>query len=183
MATLNQNAETATIQENAATVANQTTQETATNAGKEKTTKNNDGKKRKSIPPMWRVLGKARKQFEVQVAPSNEVKLKCINNYISAETSDVSKFWSDYFDQVDKILNSRRFLSESASLNCNSVNLAEHIVFLGSAKINEVLKDGIVRAIGNDYLLYKEQLSPTDAVINPFRNIVSAFLNEVKKTA
>lgn len=134
---------------------------------------NNDRKKRKAIPPMWRILGKARKVFDVQLNKTNDVKLKCITNFMNAETQDPDKFWGDFFEQVENLIDSRQYALECSRLGCDSIDLAEHIVFLGSATINKVLKNGIYNTLGNDFRLYKERFSPIEA--DKYRKDVVAF--------
>ena len=41
--------------------------------------------------------------------------------------------------------------------------VAEHIVFLGSATMKKVLKDGVSRTLGADVQLYGKRFSPEDA--------------------
>lgn len=129
---------------------------------------------RKPIPPMWRVLAKARKTFQMQLSKDNTIKLLCVTNFLNAEFHDVEKFWSDYFEQVAKLLNSRLYTAECDHLEVNPVNLAEHIVFLGSGTINKVLKDGIYRTIGGHTELYGERFSPADADKHR-RNVAKTF--------
>lgn len=141
----------------------------------------NGAKKRKPIAPMWRILGKARTVFEAQLSRSNEVKLKCIDKFMNAEVHDSDKFWIDYFEQVSMLLDSRRYLAECKQLSCDAANLAEHIVFLGSAAINKVLKNGVFNTLGNDTVLYNERLSPVEDRINGYREKVTAFLDSTEK--
>ena len=144
--------------------------------------KDDKKKKRRTIPPMWRILGKARKIFDAQLSRNNDVKLECINRFMNAETQDAEKFWGDYFEQVAKLLDSRRYVLECQRLNCDPTNLAEHIVFLGSSSINKVLKDGIYNTLGNDIRLYTDRLTPAKET-DIYRNEVTAFMYEVAKTA
>lgn len=140
----------------------------------EKANGNSTQRKRKSVPPMWRILGKARNVFDVQLSKSNEIKLQCIEKFMNAEIKDTDKFWSDFMEQVDKLLDSRRYITECMSLECKPENIAEHIVFLGSATINKVLKDGVQKTLGNDLRLYTERISPKDADV--YRSSIVGFL-------
>ena len=148
--------------------------ENATSSTSEKTL----SKKHRTILLIWMVLSKARGVFNAQLSRSNDIKLECITRFMDAKTLDADKFWADYFEQVAKLLDSRRYLMECNSLNCDPANLAEHIVFLGSAAINKVLKNGIYNTLGNDIHLYKERLSPQRADI--YRDAETASLKETK---
>lgn len=130
--------------------------------------------RRRSQPTIWKVLTQARRIFDAQLEKDNRVKLKCIENFMPTYQHDSSRFWSEYMEQVGKLLNSRHYTNEAAQLGCDAFYLAEHIVFLGSTMINKVLKNGIRKTIGNDYQLYKERLSPaevTEVHINNMRTL------------
>lgn len=125
---------------------------------------------------LWRVLSKARKKFDAQLSENkdNETKLKCIRMYLATETGDAPKVWGAFMKEVEKLLDSRRYLNECKGFSIKPENLAEHIVFLGKAAVNNVLKDGILYTLGNDFKLYTERFSPKDADI--YRDDIIAFL-------
>jgi len=83
----------------------------------------------------------------------------------------VERFWSDYLTQAERLLDSRKYLKECETLDVSAQNLAQHIVFLGSAMINKVLKNGIESTIGKDYKFYTENLVKPE-ISNFFRNEV-----------
>jgi len=134
-------------------------------------------KKRKPVPKIWFVLGKSRKAFAAQLSKSNDIKRQCIEIFMVAETQDDNKFWADYFDQVEKLLDSRRYIAECKRVGHCPVNIAEHIVFLGSSTISKVLKEGIDKVIGNDIYLYTERLSPeeTDMYRSKFKEFIKSY--------
>lgn len=125
-----------------------------------------------------RVLGRAKKTFDAQLEKNNDTKLKCINAYLSAEMNDTSKFWGEFMEQVEKLLDSRKYLRECQRLDYDASNVAEHIVFLGSATLNKVLKYGVQNVLGNDLMLYSERFSPKDA--DMYRQRITAFLTDEK---
>jgi len=136
--------------------------------------------KRQAIPAIWRILSKAKKTFTAQLSfvKNNETKLKCIEMYMTVETNDAPKFWGEFMRQVDRLLDSRKFLRECVERGYKPENVAEHIVFLGSAMINKVLNNGVLNTIGNDLKLYADRLSPADADI--YRDDIIAFLKDEK---
>lgn len=164
------------FQENAAMTANGF----SNTAVAENASKNFTAQKRQAIPAMWRILGKAKKTFNAQLSfvKNNETKLKCIEMYMAVETNDAPKFWGEFMKHVDRLLDSRRYLRECKLLGYKPENVAEHIVFLGSATVNKVLANGVLNTLGNDLKLYQDRLSSEEADI--YRNDIIAFLNEEK---
>jgi hypothetical protein len=157
-----------------------TTQENAAMAAPQesapiKSKKNNNPeptKKKRQTPPMWYVLTKARNTFKVQLDKSNDVKLRCIQEFIPYKFRDAGLFWSDFMDQVEKLLDSRKYTNECKSLGLIPSNLAEHIVFRGSGTIKKVLENGVKNVLGNDVTLFKESFFPKKA---------QKFLTEITK--
>ena len=113
--------------------------------------------------PMWRVMTQARPVFDVQLKKDNEIKLACIDKFMNAAYSDANKFWADFMEQVNILLDSRRYCRECEILGLKPEYVAEHIVFLGSATMKKVLKDGVSRTLGADVQLYGNRFSPEDA--------------------
>ena len=140
--------------------------------------KNGGLQKRQGVPAMWRILGKAKKTFNAQIVKDNAMKLKCIKMYMAVETNDAPKFWGEFMRLVDRLLDSRRYVRECKQLGCEPDNVAEHIVFLGSATLNKVLNYGVLNTLGNDLKLFVDRLSPADADI--YRDDIIAFLKEEK---
>ena len=93
----------------------------------------------------------------------NEIKLACIDKFMNAAYSDANKFWADFMEQVNILLDSRRYCRECKILGLKPEYVAEHIVFLGSATMKKVLKDGVSRTLGADVQLYGKRFSPEDA--------------------
>jgi len=120
-------------------------------------------KKRPALPTIWLALGKARRVFNVQLNKTNIAKLQCICNQISS-IPDQEKFWSEYQNQIDRLLDSRKYLKACETLNVSAENLAEHIVFSGSTEINKVLKDGIENTLKNKLKLYSDRLIDPETI-------------------
>ena len=116
---------------------------------KEQQTAQTSRRRRSTTPPMWRVMTQARPVFDVQLKKDNEIKL--------------NKFWADFMEQVNILLDSRRYCRECEILGLKPEYVAEHIVFLGSATMKKVLKDGVSRTLGADVQLYGKRFSPEDA--------------------
>ena len=119
--------------------------------------------KRHEIPALWKVLGKARPVFTVQINKSNEVKASCIQRFMPALYADEEQFWIEFMEQVNILLDSRRFCRECKALGYKAENVAEHVVFLGSAPMRKVLREGVQNSLGASIQFYKERFSPTTA--------------------
>lgn len=140
-----------------------------------KTPQTTTRRRRSNALPVWNVIAQARPVFNVQLEKSNAVKLKCIEKFMHATYADADKFWSDFMEQVNILLDSRRFWRECENMGCRPEYVAEHVVFLGSAMIKKVLKEGVARILGSDVQLYKERFTPEEA--NRF------LLDDVKRPA
>ena len=112
----------------------------------------------------WAVITKARRTFENQLHKDNAVKLECLEHFIPTITTDAVKFWADYMDEVNVLLDSRKFGKECSDLGIDPTTLATHIIFLGVGMRNKVMEYGIRSAIGNDYILYKDKFVSEDAM-------------------
>ena len=134
--------------------------------------------KRQGIPTLWRILGNAKKTFNAQIIKDNNMKLKCIERFVATETNDGSKFWGEFMRFVERLLDSRRYVRECRQLGYDPANVAEHIVFLGSATLNRVLNYGVLNTLGNDLKLYPDRLSSPEADI--YRDDIIAFLKDEK---
>ena len=118
-------------------------------------------KKRAAVSPFWTVLNRARKTFDVQLVKNNETKLNCLKKYSGAEYDDQQKFHGAYMEKVERLTDSVRYCKAAEAAKCDPTVLATHIVFLGSATMNKVLKLGLENAgILRDIELYKEPFLP-----------------------
>jgi len=114
---------------------------------------------KRPVPTIWTVLTRARTVFKVQVAKTNVVKMQCICDQIRIKDfPDKEKFWSLYKKMTNRLLDSVSYLKECEALKISAKNLAEHIVFLGSTKINEVLDKGVKSSLNEDLILYVDRL-------------------------
>lgn len=132
----------------------------------EKMKKNNENpeegnKKRKPIPQIWSVIKKANHTFNAQLEKSNEVKLACLKKYAGGSFYDLQKFHSTFMEQVERMTDSKRYCKEAEAAGCDPTILATHIVFLGSAMVNRVLKLGLQNTeVARDIELYRETFLP-----------------------
>ena len=89
------------------------------------------------------VIRKAARAYELQMVKNCEVKLKCIEYFALQKFENINMFWTLYLQRADILLNSRRFIIESRSLNLDPVTLATNVVAHGSAEVYKVASFGI----------------------------------------
>ena len=109
------------------------------------------------------VEARVRERFAAGKNDENLPRPQSINKFMNAAYSDANKFWADFMEQVNILLDSRRYCRECKILGLKPEYVAEHIVFLGSATMKKVLKDGVSRTLGADVQLYGKRFSPEDA--------------------
>lgn len=123
--------------------------------------KDDTKKKRVAIPQIWSVLNKARRTFDAQLIKNNDAKLECVKRFSRAANNDPQKFHGTYMEQVGRLIDSKRFCKDAEALGCDPTILATHVVFMGSAMINRVLKQGIANTnVAKDIELFKEPFLP-----------------------
>jgi len=115
---------------------------------------NEKGKSKTTI--LTGVITSARNMYDLQLSKSNAIKLQCVENYMKSAYKDTDKFWADYSERVNKLLDSRNFERECVSRHLNPYAIAEHTVFLGPAVANNVLKNGLYKTLGEDVKLYND---------------------------
>lgn len=120
-------------------------------------------KKRAAVPQIWTVLNRARKTFDAQLEKSNTIKLACLKRYAGAANNDQQKFYNDFMYQVGRLTDSIRYNEAAKAKNCDPKILGTHIVFLGSAMVNKVLRVGLENSgVLEDIDLYREAFMPND---------------------
>lgn len=113
---------------------------------------------------LWSTVGKAKRTFDKQLHKTNDLKRECLENLIPAVTSDVEHFWSDYMDEVNILLDSKKFEKECGELKIDPTTLATHIVYMGAGKRNAVIKNGILNTLGSKCRDFNEQFLPKVAL-------------------
>lgn len=137
----------------AETITSRPSQDSAVNAFPTPTTKSKQRGRKKDLHNS--TILKARKAFKYQILKSNELKLQCLKTFIGSDGFDAEKFWLNYRDSMELILDSKRFENECVAKNLKPEIVAEHLVFEGKTRMNEVIKYGL-SILGNEVELYKE---------------------------
>lgn len=115
---------------------------------------------KRSVSPFWATINRSRKIFDIQLDKTNELKLRCLANQLGRE-NDPAKFYNDYMEQVNYLLDSNRFVQQCTGADVNPTTLATHIVFLGSGTLHRVRENGIINSeVYGDINLYKDSFLP-----------------------
>ena len=100
-------------------------------------------RRRRVTTPVYSVLKRARAQFGKQVDHNTETKRKCIEQNISRFYDDPLRFWLDFKDETNVLIDSISFNKTCANLRLIPENVAEHIVFEGKSVRNNVRDNGL----------------------------------------
>ena len=121
--------------------------------------------KRKVVSdPVYSVLQRARAQFNRQVVQDTETKRICIERNISAFYSDPLRFWTEFKDEVNDLLDSVRFNTYCKDNGLNKNYVAEHVVFEGRSTKNNVWKNGL-GVLGETVRMFNAPLYKDDAAL------------------
>lgn len=102
---------------------------------------------------LWFYTGRARVVFNRQFVKTNDLKWKILDNEFT-RTYDREKLFMDYAQQVQRLLDSKRFNDEAKKIG-EATDVATHIVFLGKSAMNDVLEYGLSSVIGEKANLFK----------------------------
>lgn len=119
-------------------------------------------KRRIVTDPVYSVLQKARAQFNRQVVQDTNTKRICIERNISAFYSDPLRFWTEFKDEVNDLLDSVRFNTYCRENGLNKTYVAEHVVFEGRSTKNNVWKNGL-GVLGETVRMFNAPLYKDDA--------------------
>lgn len=136
--------------------------------------------KRKVVSdPVYSVLQRARAQFNRQVVQDTETKRICIERNISAFYSDPLRFWTEFKDEVNDLLDSVRFNTYCRDNGLNKNYVAEHVVFEGRSTKNNVWKNGL-GVLGETVRMFNAPLYKDDAAL--FKKLKQITDGSEKKT-
>ena len=106
-------------------------------------------KRAHKVEPIYRVMAKARNQYNKQVRQDTETKILCIKNNIKDFYKDGARFWADLNKEVEDLLDSKRFNEYCEKCGRNAQDVAQHLVFEGKAAKNRVLKGEFTKDLKN----------------------------------
>jgi spore germination protein GerM len=112
-------------------------------------------KRKREESPYLKIRSKAANIYRNQIDKSVSTKRLAINTairkIISGDYTE-NRFLSEFKENVDILLDSKRFERDCKQCNLDPFNAATHIVFDGASKIEMVLRHGI-------YLIYSTRLT------------------------
>lgn len=121
--------------------------------------------RRKAVSdPVYAVLQKARAQFKRQVVQDTNTKRICIERNIPAFYSDPLRFWTEFRDEVNDLLDSIKFNSYCKENGLNKTYVAEHVVFEGRSTKNDVWRKGL-GILGATVRMFNAPLYKDDAAL------------------
>lgn len=113
--------------------------------------------------PVYSVLQRARAQFKRQVVQDTDTKRICIERNIPAFYSDPLRFWTEFRDEVNDLLDSIKFNTFCKENGLNKTYVAEHVVFEGRSTKNDVWRKGL-GILGETVRMFNAPLLCKDAV-------------------
>lgn len=113
--------------------------------------------------PFLEILRKSRTTFKKQIIRNAQVKKSAIEHTLKLSDKDSEDeknvFLGNFYDMVEyRLLDSNRFMKDCADLGINPFNIAQHVVFDGNKKLDEVLTLGLRKAYNNEVLKMKEPI-------------------------
>lgn len=114
--------------------------------------------------PVYAVLQKARAQFKRQVVQDTDTKRICIERNIPALYSDPLRFWTEFRDEVNDLLDSIKFNNYCSENALMPEYVAEHVVFEGRSTKNDVWRKGL-GILGETVRMFNAPLYKDDAAL------------------
>lgn len=113
--------------------------------------------------PFLEILRKSRNTFKKQIIRNAQMKKSAIEHTLKLSDKDSQDeknvFLGNFYDMVEyRLLDSGRFIRDCGRLGLDSFNVAQHVIFDGSKRLDEVLVVGIEKAYGNEILKMKEPI-------------------------
>lgn len=120
-------------------------------------------KKKNARSPFLEILRKARYTFKRQITRDAQMKKSAIEHVLKLSDKDANMddlvFLGNFYDMVEtRLLDSGRFLRDCKRLGLNAFHVAQHVIFDGNKKLDEVLVSGLEKAYGNEILKMEEPI-------------------------
>ena len=119
--------------------------------------------KKKTRKPLLEILSKSRSTFKKQIIRDAQMKKSAIEHTLKLSDKDTNEenlvFLGNFYDMVEnRLLDSNRFTKECERLGLDAFSVAQHIVFDGNKKLDEVLIFGLEKTYSNEIIKMKESI-------------------------
>lgn len=119
--------------------------------------------KKRTRNPFLEILRKSRTTFNKQIIRDAQMKKSAIEHVLKTSDKDGNMddlvFRGNFYDMVTyRLLDSNRFVNDCKSLGIDPFNVAQHVIFDGNQKLDEVLNLGINSVYNNEILKMKEPI-------------------------
>lgn len=133
------------------------------NSGNNTQINSKNTKKESARNPFLVILGDARKTFKKQIIRDAQMKKSAIEHTLKINDLDRDDerkvFLGNFYDLVEyRLLDSNRFMNDCQRIGLIAFNAAQHVVFDGKTKLENVLAFGLEKTYGNDVLKMREPI-------------------------
>ncbi|MBK5721563.1 hypothetical protein JGH11_11840 [Dysgonomonas sp. Marseille-P4677] len=116
--------------------------------------------KKNARNPFLEILRKSRNTYKKQIIRDAQVKKSAIEHTLKVSDKDTNMedivFLANFYDMVEyRLLDSNRFTRDCERMGLNAFNVAQHVIFDGNKKLDEVLTFGLDKAYGNELIKMK----------------------------
>ncbi len=94
------------------------------------------------ITPFNRVITSSRKLYARQLEQNASVKNRCLEYNVTKYYDEPDSFWAEFESRKDTILDRSSFNARCTKEGLNPENVAEHLIFEGSAAVKKTLETG-----------------------------------------
>ena len=110
------------------------------------------------ISPFNRVITSARKLYARQLDQNASVKNRCMEHNVTKYYDEPEKFWAEFESRKEDILDRGTFKARCENEGLNPKNVAEHLLFEGSATVKKTLETGFAHLKGR-HMTYTEPIA------------------------
>lgn len=120
-------------------------------------------KSKKSRNPFLDTLSKSRNVYKRQIVRNAQTKKNAIEHILKLTDRDANMddlvFLGNFYNLVEfRLLDSKRFMNECERLDLDAFNVAQHVIFDGNKKLDEVLNFGLEQTYTTELVKMKDAI-------------------------
>lgn len=120
-------------------------------------------KKARARNPFLEILRKSRNTFNKQIIRDAQMKKSAIEHVLKLSDKDANMdnivFLGNFYDiVVNRLMDSSRFVRDCERLGIDAFSVAQHVIFDGNKKLDEVLVSGLEHTYGNEVVKMREPI-------------------------